>query len=96
MSYDLIGKTVLVHLYDHAGRVLGAVTGRVADVSYDVEVAPGMTKDLAYVVDIETGATDEEGEPVPYENSAGGENESWFALQDLEIVEEDQPRFFAN
>ena len=96
MAYDLIGKHVRVHLYDHAGRILGAVQGRVADVSYDVEVAPGMTKDLAYVVDIETGVTDEEGEPLPYQNSAGGENESWFALQDLEVIEEDQPRFFAN
>ena len=96
MAYDLIGKHVQVHLYDRAGRMLGTLRGRVADVSFDVEVAPGMKKDLAYVVDIETGATDEEGEPIPYENSAGGENESWFALQDLEVIEPNAPRFFAN
>ena len=96
MSYDLIGKTVIVHLYDREGHMLGTLRGRVADVSFDVEVAPGMTKDLAYVVDIETGATDEEGQPVPYTNSTGGENESWFAVQDLEVVEDDGLRFFAN
>lgn len=96
MSYELIGKYVLVHLYDHSGAMLGTLRGRVADISPDVEVAPGMKKDLAYVVDIETGATDEEGAPVPYRNSTGGENESWFAVQDLEIIEEDTPRFFAN
>ena len=96
MTYDLIGKYVLVHLYDRAGRMLGTVKGRVADVSHDVEVAPGMMKDLAYVVDIETGATDEDGAPVPYRNSAGGENESWFAVQDLEVLEDEHPRFFSN
>jgi hypothetical protein len=32
---------------------------------------------------------------VPYKNSAGGENESWFAVQDVEVVDEG-PRLFAN
>ncbi len=96
MPYDLIGKYVQVHLYDRAGRMLGTVRGRVADVSLDVEVAPGMKKDLAYVVDIETGAADDEGGPMPYRNSTGGENESWFAVQDLEVLGDDRPRFFAN
>lgn len=90
MAYSLIGKTVLVHLYDHAGQMVGTLRGRVADVSFGVEVAPGMKKDLAYVVDIETG-----GE-APYTNSAGGENESWFAVQDLEVIDEEKPRLFAN
>jgi hypothetical protein len=90
MAYHLIGKRVQVHLYDRAGRMVGTLRGRVADVSFGVEVAVGMKKDLAYVVDIETG--DEE----PYKNSAGGENESWFAIPDLEIIDEEQPRFFAN
>ncbi|RMF57505.1 MAG: hypothetical protein D6746_10965, partial [Bacteroidetes bacterium] len=69
----------------------GTVTGRVADVAPDVEVAPGMKKDLAYVVDIETGDPE-----VPYQNSAGEENESWFAVQDMEVIEEDRPRLFVN
>ncbi len=90
MAYHLIGKYVRVHLYSHAGHMLGSLTGRVADISLDVEVAPGMKKDLAYVVDIETGGDE------PYRNSNGVENEAWFAVQDLEIIEKDQPRFFPN
>lgn len=89
--YDLIGKRVRVHLYNRDGIALGTVTGRVADVAPDVEVAPGMKKDLAYVVDIETGDPE-----VPYQNSAGEENESWFAVQDMEVIEEDRPRLFVN
>jgi hypothetical protein len=90
MAYHLIGKRVQVHLYDRAGRMVGTVRGRVADVSFGVEVAPGMKKDLAYIVDIETGGEE------PYTNSAGGENESWFALQDLEVIDDEQPRLFMN
>ena len=89
--YDLIGKRVLVHLYNQAGITLGTVRGRVADVAEAVEVAPGMKKDLVYVVDIETGDPD-----VPYRNSADGENESWFAIQDIEVIDEQRPRFFTN
>jgi hypothetical protein len=89
--YDFIGKHVRVHLYSREGIAVGTVTGRVADVAPAVEVAPGMKKDLVYVVDIETGSPD-----VPYQNSAGEANESWFAVQDLEVIEEDKPRFFAN
>ena len=48
-----------------------------------------MKKDLAYVVDIEAGDT-------PYRNSAGEENESWFAIQDLEVEDDEQPRLFSN
>ena len=91
MSYDLIGKRVRVHLYDHGGRLLGTIEGRVADVAAAVEVAPGMKKDLAYVVDIVSPDPE-----TPYRNSAGEQNESWFAVQDLEVVDADQPRFFAN
>lgn len=89
--YDIIGKRVLVHLYNQAGITLGTVRGRVADVATAVEVAPGMKKDLVYVVDIETGDSE-----VPYQNSAGGENESWFAIQDIEVIDEEKPRFFSN
>jgi len=89
--YNLIGKRVRVHLYDRAGLVLGTVTGRVADVATGVEVADGMKKDLVYVVDIETGDPE-----VPYRNSAGGENESWFAVQDVEVVDDESLRFFTN
>lgn len=89
MSYDLIGKRVRVHLYDHDGNLLGAIEGRIADQAFDVEVAPGMKKDLAYVVDIKAG-------DAPYQNSAGEENEGWFALQDMEVIETEQPRFFPN
>ena len=89
--YDLIGKRVLVHLYTQAGITLGTVRGRVADIATAVEVAPGMKKDLVYVVDIETGDPD-----VPYHNSTGGENESWFAIQDIEVIDEEHPRFFTN
>ena len=89
--YQLIGRRVRIHLYDRAGRILGSVEGRVADVAAGVEVADGMKKDLAYVVDIRTGDPE-----VPYRNSTGEENESWFAIQDLEVIEDDAPRLFAN
>ena len=56
-----------------------------------VEVADGMKKDLVYVVDIDTGDAD-----TPYTNSAGAEGESWFAVQDVEIIEDDAPRLFTN
>jgi hypothetical protein len=88
--YDLIGKLVRVHLYGRDGMIVGAVTGRVADFAPRVQVSDGMVKDLVYVVDIATGEPD-----VPYKNSAGGENESWFAVQDVEVIDEG-PRLFAN
>jgi len=89
--YDLVGKRVRVHLYNRDGIALGVIEGRVADVARGVEVADGMKKDLAYVVDIRTGDPE-----VPYKNSTGEESESWFALQDLEVIDEDKPRLFSN
>lgn len=89
--YELIGKRVRVHLYDRGGRILGTIMGRVADVANKVEVAGGMKKDLAYIVDIETGDPE-----VPYRSSAGDENESWFAIQDLEVIDAESPRLFVN
>lgn len=89
--YHYIGKQVLVHLYDRTGVAVGSVRGRVADVALNVEVAEGMRKDLVYVVDIDTGSEDH-----PYKNSAGTEGESWFAVQDVEILEMDKPRLFWN
>ena len=91
MSYSFIGKQVRVHLYTRDGIAIGTVTGRVADYAPKVEVGPGMNKDLVYVVDIETGDPE-----VPYTNSAGGENESWFAVQDIEVLDDDKPRLFSN
>ena len=90
--YELIGKSVRVHLYTSEGIALGAIQGRVADVAVKVEVAPGMKKDLVYVVDIKMPESDQ-----PYTNSSGVENEGWFAIQDLEIIkDEEQPRWFSN
>lgn len=88
--FDWIGKRVRVHLYSREGIAVGTVEGRVADFAAKVEVSPGMFKDLVYVVDIDTGDPE-----VPYRNSAGGEHESWFAVQDVEVLE-DGPRLFTN
>ncbi len=89
--YHLIGKQVRVHLYSREGITVGSITGRVADVAEGVEVAEGMKKDLVFVVDIDTGDPES-----PYKNSAGMEGESWFAVQDIEVIEEDGPRLFSN
>ena len=89
--YDLVGKRVRVHLYSRDGIAVGVVEGRVADIARGVEVADGMKKDLAYVVGITTGDPE-----VPYKNSSGEENESWFALQDIEVVDDEKPRLFSN
>ena len=99
-DYSLVGKRVRVHLYTHAGVLLGAIEGRVADVSPGVTVgqdAEGrdIKKDLVYVLDIEPGR-DAEGNEVPYTNSAGVEGEGWFAVQDVTVIEDDRPTFFAN
>jgi hypothetical protein len=90
-EYDLIGKRVRVHLYDRMGISVGVLTGRVADVAKDVPVGKSpdgkeIRKDLAYVVDIETSDPE-----VPFRNSAGDENEGWFALQDIQIDQDDLP-----
>ena len=89
--YDLIGKNVRIHLYNRAGVALGTLAGRVADVAEAVEIAPGMKKDLVYVVDIETGDPE-----TPYRNSSGMEGEGWFAIQDIEVIDDESPRFFTN
>jgi len=89
--YHLIGKQVRVHLYSREGITVGGITGRVADIAEGVEVADGMKKDLVFVVDIDTGDPES-----PYKNSAGMEGESWFAIQDIEVIEEDGPRLFSN
>ncbi len=90
-EYSLIRKKVRVHLYDQNGISLGVITGRVADVARDVPVghhADGseIRKDLAYVVDIQSPDPE-----TPFKNSAGEENEGWFALQDLQVIDEDLP-----
>lgn len=89
--YHLIGKSVVVYLYTRNGAMLGEITGRVADVARAVEIAPGMQKDLAFVVDIKTGDPE-----VPYMNSSGTENEGWFAIQDMEVLQDEGPRWFVN
>ncbi len=91
--YHFVGKNVRVYLYTREGVMIGTITGRVADVASKVEVAPGMKKDLAFVVDIEVI----EGESSTYTNSSGIENEGWFAVQDLQIIdEESMPGWFNN
>ena len=89
--YHLIGKRVIVHLYTREGTALWEIQGRVADVARKVEVAPGVKKDLALVVNIETADPE-----VPYRNSSGTENEGWFAIQDLEVIQDEGPRWFVN
>lgn len=90
-EYSLIRKRVRVHLYDRSGTSLGVIVGRVADVARDVPVGKNpdgseIRKDLAYVVDIESPDPE-----VPFKNSAGEENEGWFALQDLQVIADDLP-----
>lgn len=89
--YHFIGKQVRVHLYSREGVTVGTITGRVADIAKAVEVADGMKKDLVFVVDIQNGDPEN-----PYKNSAGMEGESWFAVQDIEVVDEEGPRIFSN
>ncbi|MDA0682861.1 MAG: hypothetical protein O2797_05925 [Bacteroidetes bacterium] len=89
--YQLIGKQVRVHLYSREGIAVGTITGRVADVSEGVEVSAGMKKDLVFVVDIDSGDPE-----TPYKNSAGMEGESWFAIQDVEVIDDTNPRLFSN
>lgn len=89
--YHFIGKQVRVHLYNRDGIAVRSITGRVADVAESVEVADGMKKDLVFVVDIDTGDPE-----APYKNSAGMEGESWFAVQDVEVIDEEGPRLFSN
>lgn len=90
-DYSLVGKRVRVHLYDRNGISLGTVVGRVADVAQNVPVGrhpdgSEIRKDLAYVIGIESPDPE-----TPFRNSAGDENEGWFALQDLQVVEDDLP-----
>jgi hypothetical protein len=100
-DYSLIGKRVRVLLYDRAGRALGTIEGRVADVTAQVPVgrdpATGkeIKKDLAYLIDIEP-LKDAENNEVPYKNSAGSESEGWFAVQDLTVIEETGGAVFRN
>ena len=98
-NYDLVGKRVRVHLYHRAGRLLGTLEGRVADVSAGVPVGKSATgekikKDLAYIVDI-MPLENPDGEPTAYKNSAGTEGEGWFAIQDIMVLGEG-PRFPMN
>lgn len=82
--YSLIGKQVRVYLYTRKGEMMGPISGRVADVAADVEVRPGMKKDLAFVINIEVP----EGE-VPYRHVYEKRDEGWFAIQDMEIIEDE-------
>ena len=88
--YHLLGVQVVVYLYNSDGIMVSQIQGRVADVARQVEVAPGLKKDLAYVVDIKT---DDEA---PFRNSAGTENEGWFAIHDMEVIQDEGPRWFVN
>lgn len=79
--YEYMNKEVIVTLYTKSGAMLDRVKGRVADVSSKVKVAEGIKKDLAYVVGIE-------GYESPHLDQA---SEGWFAISDLEIVDDDKP-----
>ena len=99
-DFALVGKRVRVHLYTREGQILGAIEGRVADVSGGVVVGRDgagreIRKDLAYVVDI-APARGPDGEPVPYQNSAGGEGEGWFAVQDVTVLPDAGPALSTN
>lgn len=99
-DYALVGKRVRVHLYSAEGRLIGAIEGRVADVSPAVTVghdAAGrpIQKDLVYVLDIAPSAGPD-GEPVPYTNSAGVDSEGWFAVQDLTVLPDAGAPLFTN
>ena len=99
-DYAWVGKRVRVHLYTAEGRLLGAVEGRVADVSPGVTVghdAAGrpVVKDLLYVVDI-APRPGPDGEPVPYTNSAGTDGEGWFAVHDATVLPDAGPPLFSN
>lgn len=90
-EYSLLRKRVRVHLYDRQGVSLGTIVGRVADVARNVPVGKNpdgteIKKDLAYVIEIESSDPE-----TPFKNSAGEENEGWFALQDLQVIEGDLP-----
>ncbi|MCY4170754.1 MAG: hypothetical protein OXE59_04875 [Bacteroidetes bacterium] len=91
--YHLLGKQVRVHLYSKDAIAVGVIQGRVADVAKRVEVAPGMKKDLALVVDIEIPDSQSE----TYTSSSGTENEGWFAIQDLQVIDDETlPGWFNN
>lgn len=90
-EYALIRKRVRVHLYDRNGTSVGVIIGRVADVARNVPVGQNadgteIRKDLVYVIDIESPDPE-----TPYRNSAGDENEGWFALQDVQVIDESLP-----
>lgn len=76
--YHLIGKRVRVHLWDAKGLIVGTVEGIVSDVSKGVDVGGGRTRDLVLVTGIE-------GYESPHLKEAG---EGWFAVQDVEVLED--------
>lgn len=93
--YQFVGKRGRVHLYTREGILLGVIEGRIADVAPSVPVGKDdqgreIKKDLAYLVDIEPGK-DKDGEAVAYKNTAGTENEGWFALQDIQVIDDQNP-----
>lgn len=87
MSYSVIGKHVRVQLYTRNGEIVKAISGRVADFSPQYPLSETIRKDLILVVDIKTP------DGTSYVNSAGGEEEGWFALADCQIIEEETSGF---
>ncbi len=84
------GDRVRVHLYTREGLLLGSIEGTVSDFSPNTEVAPGVRKNLVWVTNIE-------GYERPNElGELESADEGWFADTDIEKIEEDRPRFFAN
>ena len=84
--YHLIGKRVRVHLWNAQGVLIGTVEGTVSDVSKGVDIGNGQKRDLVLVSGIE-------GYESPHLKEAG---EGWFAVQDVEVLEEGRTGAFWN
>lgn len=76
--YQLIGKRARVHLWNAEGALLGTVEGRISDISKGVDIGGGQKRDLVLVTDIE-------GYESPHLQEAG---EAWFAIQDVEVLDD--------
>lgn len=76
--YHLIGKRARVHLWNHSGVLIGTLEGTISDVSRGVDVGEGQKRDLVLLTGIE-------GFQSPHLKEAG---EGWFAVQDVEVLED--------
>lgn len=77
-NYGLIGKKVVVHLYDKNGFPVAGLTGTVSDASDNVDIGHGMRKNLVLVT----------GLPEKFISSGGESGEGWFSETDSEVAGE--------